>query len=253
MAIGAPAAIAQTDDYDKFSLSLGVFFTDRESDTRFDTALGVPGDNVDLENQLGLDKSDSVFRIDGYYRFANKHQINFSAFDLSRTATVQIQEEINWNGTIFLIDTEINSDFDMTIYKVDYTWRFMQRDKGYLGLTGGLYIADFQMRLESSITNQLATDGTTAPLPVLGLRGEYDFSEKWSFRADAEVFAFEYGDFDGSLYDIYAGVDYGFSEHMAIGLGINSARMDLGVAKTNFAGDLDWQYEGALLYLKFSF
>jgi hypothetical protein len=83
MTIGAPAAIAQTEDDDKFRLSAGVFFTDRETDTRFDSVFGTPGTNVDMENVLGLDKSDSVFRIDGQYRFANKHQINFGLFDLS--------------------------------------------------------------------------------------------------------------------------------------------------------------------------
>ena len=62
---------------------------------------------------------------------------------------------------------------------------------------------------------------------------------------------FEYGDFDGSLYDVYAGLDYSFSEHVAIGIGINSVKIDLGLTKTNFAGNLDWQYEGALLFLKF--
>lgn len=253
IAFGAPAAIAQTDDYDKFSVSLGVFFTDRESDTRFDSSVGAPKTNVDLEEELGLDKSDSVFRVDGHYRFANSHQINFSVFDLSRSASTQIQADINWNGTVFLLDTIVDSDFDLTIYKVAYTWRFMQREEGYLGLTGGLYIANFDMRLDAQSTSQLENEGATAPLPVLGLRGEYDFSEKWSVHADAEFFALEYGDFDGSLYDIYAGLDYGFSKHVAIGLGINSVKMDLGLTKTNFTGDLDWQYEGALLYLKFNF
>ena len=78
MIFAAPAAIAQTDDYDKFSLSLGVFFTDRETDTRIDTSLGAPGSDIDMEEILGLDKTDSVFRLDGVFRFAPKHQINSS-------------------------------------------------------------------------------------------------------------------------------------------------------------------------------
>jgi hypothetical protein len=129
----------------------------------------------------------------------------------------------------------------------------MQRDKGYIGLTGGLYIADIKMTLDTvNLTeNRSEVGGATAPLPVLGFRGEYKFSERWSFRADAEIFFFEYGDFDGSLYDVYAGLDYSFSEHVALGVGINSVSMDLGVTKTIFPGELDWQYGGALLFLKF--
>ncbi len=250
---GAPVTIAQTEDYDKWSLNLGVFFTDRETDTRLDAVSGTPGSDVDLEEELGLDKSDSVFRFDGSFRFVPKHQIDFSAFDLSRTASARIQETINWNDTIFLIDTSLETDFDLTIYKAAYTWRFLQRAQGYLGLTGGLYIADTRMSLIAPISGQQEVSDMTAPLPVFGLRGEYSFSEKWSFRASGEIFIYESGDYDGSLYDFYAGVDYRLFEHVAVGIGINTVRMDIGVTKPDLTGDLDWRYEGGLLFFKFDF
>ena len=88
---------------------------------------------------------------------------------------------------------------------------------------------------------------------MFGLRGEYSFSEKWSFRASGEIFIYESGDYDGSLYDFYAGVDYRLFEHVAVGIGINTVRMDIGVTKPNLTGDLDWRYEGGLLFFKFDF
>ena len=253
MTFGAAAAIAQTDDFDKFGVSLGWFFTDRETDTRFDSTIGSPGTDVDLEEELGLDKTDSAFRVDGYYRFAEKHQINFSVFDLSREATTQIQEDISWDDTVFLLDTVLTTEFDLVIYKIDYTWRFMQRDKGYLGLTAGLYIADFDFDLFTTNIDLFERAGATAPLPVIGLRGEYNFSEKWSFQADGEIFFFEYENWDGSLYDVYAGLEYQWFEHMGIGVGVNAVKMDLGVTKTVLSGDLDWEYTGALLFVRFNF
>lgn len=44
-----PASIAQTEDYEKLSLSQGVFFTDQETNTRFDSSGGAPGTEVGLE------------------------------------------------------------------------------------------------------------------------------------------------------------------------------------------------------------
>ena len=85
------------------------------------------------------------------------------------------------------------------------------------------------------------------------MRGQYDFSDKWSLRGSAELFAFEYGDFDGSLYDLYAGLDYQLFKHVAIGVGVNSVDFNVGVTKTNFNGDLDWRYTGGLLFFKFDF
>lgn len=247
-------ATAQTSDQEKFSISIGLFVTDRDSETQFDGQVGsMIGTNVDVESELGLNTSDSVFRLDGYYRFNQKHRIDFSWFDLSRTGSKQIQRDINWKDTLFAVDTVIDSEFDLSIYKVAYTWSFMQRDRGYLGLTAGLYIADISTSLSAPSVGTQEGGGFTAPLPVIGLRGKYHFSDKWSFRASGEIFAFAYGDFDGSLYDMYVGVDYQLFDRMAIGVGLNSVRMNLGVDKENANGDLDWNYDGGLIFLKFAF
>lgn len=63
----------------------------------------------------------------------------------------------------------------------------------------------------------------------------------------------DYGDYSGSIYDVYAGLDYQLFEHMAIVLGVNSVRINLLITKGNFDGDLDWRYDGGLLFFKFDF
>ena len=240
-------------DDESFSVSLGVFLTARDSQTRVDGAIPGSGTPVDLESDLGFDKSDTVFRVDGYYRFNDKHRIDFSIFDLSRSASKQIQTEIDWNDTIYPIDTAVDASLDLAIYKLAYTWSFMQRDKGYLGLTAGLYTADIGTSIAAESIGRSSSSGVTAPLPVIGLRGQYDLSEKWSLRGSAEIFAIEYGDYSGSLYDVYASVDYQVTEHVALGAGLNLVNINVGVDKSNLAGDLDWRYDGGLLFLKFDF
>ena len=252
MSVSSPA-LAQSTDFDRFSISLGVFVTNRDSKTQLDGQIPNSGTPVDLENDLGFDKSDTVFRVDGVFRFNEKHRIDFSAFDLSRSASKQIQKDIEWNGEPFPIDTVVDASLDLNIYKVAYTWSFLRRDKGYLGATAGLYVADVGTSLAAESIGRSSSGGVTAPLPVFGLRGQYDLAEKWSLRGSAEIFAIEYGDFSGSLYDLYAGVDYQLFERMAVGLGINSVNLNVGVTKGNFDGDLDWQYDGGLLFFKFDF
>jgi hypothetical protein len=247
-------AVAQSADAERFSFSLGVFITDRDSKTRLDAQVGgMTGTEVDVEGDLGVDNSDTVFRLDGYYRFNEKHRVDFSWFDLSRTGTKQIQRDIDWNDSSFPLDTVINSEFDLAIYKAAYTWSFLRRDTGYIGLTAGLYVADIKTALSAPAIMTQEVGDITAPLPVFGLRGEYNFSEKWSFRASGEFFVFEYEDFDGSLYDLYVGLDYQLFDRMAVGVGINSVKMDIGVVKENVTGNLDWQYDGGLIFLKFDF
>ena len=58
---------------------------------------------------------------------------------------------------------------------------------------------------------------------------------------------------DGSLTDLYAGIDYQLFTHAAIGLGLNSMRMDVDVSGSRLNGSLDWQYDGVLLFCKLDF
>lgn len=249
--LGNPATALAEDG--NFSVSLGAFLTNRDSQTRVDGTIPDSGTPVDLENDLGFDKSDTVFRIDGYYRFNEKHRIDFSVFDLSRSASKQIQTEIDWNDTIYPIDTVVDAGLDLAIYKLAYTWSFMRRDSGYLGLTAGLYTADIGTSISAESIGRSSSSGFTAPLPVLGLRGQYDLSARWSLRGSAEIFAVEYGDFSGSLYDIYVGLDYQITDHVAIGAGVNLVNINVGVSKPNLDGDLDWRYDGGYIFFTFDF
>ncbi len=254
LALVVPAgADAQQPGDERGGLSLGLFVTDRDTETRIDASSDSPGSDVDLEKDLGLDSSDSVFRIDGYFKFNDKHRIDASWFDLSRSSVKQIDREIEWNGTIYPINTNINSVFDLDIYKVAYTWSFIRQDKGYVGLSAGLYIADFATTLDAAAIGQREVGDGTAPLPVLGLRGEYRFTDRWTFRASGELFVFEYDNWDGSLYDVYAGIDYRLTNHFSVGAALNAVTFDIGVSEENFSGNVDWGYVGGLLFLKVGF
>lgn len=241
------------DELPRFSVSVGAFFTDRSSDTRIDADSTDSGTEIDLEDDLGFDKSDTVFRIDAYWRFAERHRIDVSVFDLSRNSTRVIDRDITIGDTTYPIDTELTADSDLTIYKADYTWSFLQSGRNFLGVTAGLYVADIGTRFAGPLQADRESRGITAPLPVFGLRGAYGFAERWSLRANAEIFVYEYNEFKGSLYDVFAGVDFAMTESIALGLGVNAVRMDLEFDADRFNGDVDWDYAGAMLYLKFDF
>jgi hypothetical protein len=244
------SAVAETDP--RFSVGVGAFFTDRDSRARIDGDSG-SGTDVDLENDLGLDKSDTVIRVDGYWRFAEKHRIDLSAFDLSRSASKLIEKDIVWGDTTYPVSTQVDAELDLAIYKLAYTWEFLKRGRSFLGATAGLYVMDIGTSLSASTLASRESHDVTAPLPVFGLRGEYRFADRWSLRGSAEVFVIEYGDYDGSLYDFFAGLDFSITDNIAVGVGINSVELDVGVTKGSFQGNLDWKYDGALAYLKFDF
>ena len=234
---------------EKFSIGLGAFITDQTSTTRLDGE----GSDIDFEKDLGLDSSGTFFRADGYYRFNSKHRLDFSIYDLSRDGAAQIDREVMFNDNTFDIDTTVSSNFDLLILKAGYTYTFLQRDRGYLGLSLGLYTADTKIKLSEPTVGSVESKSVTAILPVAGLRGEYAMTPKWTLRGNGEIFRYEIDNIDGSFTDVYAGVDYKLNKQLAIGLGYNKVLLNVEASKNNFSGDLDWDYDGALIYFKYDF
>ncbi len=237
---------------DRFSISLGAFITDRDTDSRLDSVAG-QGTAIDFEKDLGLDASGTVLRLDGYYRFNRRHRIDFAVFDLSRDASATIDEQIDFGDETFGVNTTVSAEFDLLIVKAAYTWSVFDRNNGYLGLTAGLYTADTKSSLSEPTLGVAETRSITAPLPVVGLRGEYQLSQWWTLRGSAEFFAIEVDNVDGQLTDLHVGIDYRPAKRWAVGLGYNSVRIEVDSTKAAFTGSLDWAYDGALLYLKLGF
>ena len=248
----ASFAAAEQDDT-RLSLSIGAFITDRDSEARADASNRDLGTVIDLEDDLGLDSSDTVLRLDGFYRLADKHRIDFSTFDLSRSASKQIDRELSWKDTTFVLNANVQSDFDLSIYKVAYTWSFLKNERGFLGATVGLYVADIGTSLDAPLIGSGEVGDATAPLPVVGLRGEYRLAERWALRASGEFFFLEYNDFDGALIDLLLGLEFDLSKNIDVGIGANSVRLDIEVDRDVLHGAFDWQYDGILAYLKFDF
>jgi hypothetical protein len=168
------AAFSQETDADDsgWGFSLGAFFADQDMKTQFEVSVGDIDIIVDLEDDLGLRGSQSVFRFVAYYDFNERHRLDLDVFDLSQNAVVTLTREIEWGDTIFPISAEVSTGLDLAIYKAAYTYHMLRREKYKLGVTGGLYVADVALRLNLLGGDEEERGEVTAPLPVFGLRGE---------------------------------------------------------------------------------
>jgi len=252
------AALAQGERYEteRGSLYLGVFITDRATDTRLDSDSGI-GTDIDFEEDLGFDRSMSVARLGGTFYLQPRQSIDFGVFDLSRDASRTIDETIEFGDQTFTINTLITSTFDLTITKVDYTFAPLSRPGGYLGFNAGFYIASTEVSLAAvgpSFSANRESEDLTAPLPVFGLRGEFEVTDRITLGGAAQFFKIEIDDTSGSLRDIYIGADYSFKENYAIGLAYNDVTMRITAEEDGgFRGELDWGYDGWLIYFKAGF
>ncbi len=242
--------------WEKWSLSLGGFASTLASDVRIGTP-GV-GAEIDLDEVLGMESSDTVFRIDAAYRFGSsrKHRWDFTWFDLSREATKTLSQEINIDGTIYPLGTTVDSVFDLAFYNVRYSYSFLQDDRVDLAGSVGLHVTEIGLTVHS-LAQGTSGDKVTAPLPLIGARLDVALTEKWYARSSVEFLYLALGDFKGGISDVLLAAEYRAWKNFAIGAGLNAVRMSLEAksesSNVKFEGDVNINFVGLLFYGKLMF
>jgi hypothetical protein len=67
-----------------------------------------------VERQLGISDRTS-FRLDGYWRFAERHTLRIMYFDENRSGQQTINDEIIFRGETYPINTQISARFETLV------------------------------------------------------------------------------------------------------------------------------------------
>ncbi len=94
---------------DKWKFELGGFFPAVDTQVKIDGTK--VGDTLDLEG-LGLSGDESVWRLNGYWRFAKKHRLGFGYYKLGRDGSVGLAEEITIGDIIIPVTASVNTELD---------------------------------------------------------------------------------------------------------------------------------------------
>ena len=249
--------------WEKFSLHLGVFLSDISSDLRFGSGIGV---DVNVEDLLGMESSVSVFRVDGSWRFTQnlRHRMGFSWYALRRKANKQVLQDFtieHLDGSVLTIPDgiQVDSYFDLDIYKLAYSYSLFQNDRFDLALSFGLFVMpiEFGFKATGAVTERV-NESITAPLPVAGFRGDFALTPEWFLRLGTEIFYLEIEQFKGSIYNGSGAVEYKPWEHVGVGLGVETMQINIEADGADypgidFKGNIEFTYFGLQLYTKIFF
>ena len=112
-------------------VELGWYFADLDSSFRLGSGTLGLGVDVDVEELLGLDKSDSAFRIDAGWRFtkSKRHKLEFMWFGFRRDGTEFLNQSVELpdgaGGTTTLGPGQFDSVFDFDLFKLTYEYSFI--------------------------------------------------------------------------------------------------------------------------------
>jgi hypothetical protein len=239
---------------DKYMVRLGAYFVDG-SDTQFSVSspIGI-GTVIDYQRDLGGESRETIPRIDAYYRFNERHRIDFTSFSIDRKGSRTLTLELTIGDEIYFVDETVNSGIKYTLYKLGYSYSFYHSPKVELSFTTGLNITSYDLSFSDTTGGKAEAAGFTAPLPMFGLRMGYAITPKWSVNYVAEAFFIEFEDkFKGALYNYELNTEYKLFKHFAIGAGLARLGSNVEVNDDDWNGQVSDSYRGYTLFGTFYF
>ncbi len=245
---------------DSFYLSLGGFLVGTNTRVRVNGD-EFDGDKIDLEQAFG-ESDTNRFRVDGFWRFADRHKLRFLWFDWNANRTRRLKEDFIFDDELYEADATVELDNGFSIYELAYEYSFLRRERHELSGTIGLHYTEFELSLKTKLdvngepvgsggANESASVG--APLPVIGLRWLWHIGDDFWFDVSGQYFALSIDEYDGNLQDYRVAVTWQPRKYLGIGLGYNAFDVNVDVKKDSWNGSLDWTYYGPLLFISASF
>jgi hypothetical protein len=236
-------------DEDKFKFSIGTFITDYDSEFRLTSSTLGKGTSLSFEDDLGLEESNEVIRLDGHYRFSPRHRLEFSYLDLSRDGKTVTTRPLIIDDTLFRRGSTLNTKFDFQVLKLAYAYSFWQTEKFDLSASGGMYTFDIDLQVKSADGKKESGDGT-APFPMFGLHLDYRLGKEVYFSTSFEYFVINESDFEGELTDARIGIEYRAFQNIGFGLGYNA--VTIYAEDTDGDDEFDYEYDGILVYISWN-
>jgi hypothetical protein len=243
---------------DAFQVSLGTYIVSADTTIRLDATNEDTGTTVDWDRVVGGGDA-SRFRLDGAWRFGDRHKLRAMWFDFSRSRTETLDREIEWGDEVFPVSAEATAKTRFSIYEVAYEYAFLKRETLELTGTAGIHWTQYKAELSATLNGASGTREASdsaklnAPLPVVGVRGLWRIHRNFWLDGAVQYFALQYDVYDGSILDTRIGVLWQPSKWVGIGLGYNRFDVDVDLDDNDFQGKFEWVYDGPQLFYNVSF
>jgi hypothetical protein len=265
LALGsAPAALA--DDVNlleaKFNVALGTFINGSKLKIRLDgeAGSGEAGTEVDWDSTFG-DDDQTRFRLDGLWRFGERHYMRFMYTDYSRSKTSSFDFDVEWDGETIPVGVDVKGELGFEIIEAAYEYAFLKRDNYELAGGIGLHYTTFDASLSATVQTpggggteeRGGTASVDAPLPLLGLHGMWRMGGNFYLDGHVQYFALSIDEYDGSIVNYRAAVIWQPKKYIGIGVGYDVFTVDVDAEKDNFNGSMDWKYSGPQIFFNVGF
>lgn len=241
---------------DDFSGSLGLFFTN------IDSEIGIDGrKKVDLEDDLGFDDQTDVFFGTFKWRFTESFHVSLEYLEIDRgNQSFTLDNDVNWDDLHFSAGSNIKSDAKVSFARLFVGYSFMQSEQFELGAGLGVHLMDIDTKISGQATingvfvsNAVRNKDTLAPLPNIGLFTAYAFSSKVIIKGRVDWLSADTGDYSGSLGSVVAEIQYQAFKNVGFGAGYHYLSTDIDIDTNSWSGNTNYTYYGPKIFMTINF
>lgn len=240
---------------DRFNLGIGGFWPDKTFQIRVDGT--VPGEQVDIHNDLRHDDSESTLSFNFRWRYGKNWSLWGQYWAIDSQGGSALTEELEWGDSVFQPGSFINAGMNMTVTRVFFGRSFLKNRPGHeFGVGAGFH----WMEIDTFIEGQAVTGGNPPafqrenveaafPLPNIGTWYLYSWSPKWVASARLDWLSASIGEYTGGLLNNEIGVNYQVSDTFGVSLAYNNFILDVDVDKPDWRGRVETSQAGIRLSL----
>ncbi|MFH6993473.1 hypothetical protein [Flavobacterium sp. FlaQc-48] len=259
--LNAPASPQDDDDLPwharRFKVTAGVFFPVNNTQIQVGSNNGNHGTEIDLEDDLGFSKSSTSFMGTFDWRISRRSRLGFEFFALDRSSTKTLEKEIDFGEHTYNINTRVTALFDVQIARIAYGYAFLSKPKYEVGLLIGTHVlfADLALRVDANQASLEYRDSFnfTAPLPDVGVWGEFVLAKRWGLYANANYFAIKIDNIDGRIVSYNLAISYNVHQNFSLTAGYTGLNFKVDAIKERLNGDLKWGYNGPTITAAYAF
>lgn len=247
---------------DRYYVNFGFFPTSKSVILDIDGNL--PNNPIDFGQTLGLKRQENTFAIDFNWRFSKqkKWSFGFEYFSVNNTQTAVLEEEFKWRNTIYPIGVQVDSGFEIQLYRIFFGRVISMGNKhefrGGIGLhtmniktfiQGKTYFGDLDIVLD---TDKRKID-VIAPVPNIGFSYLYAPHIRWDLSAKVDWFSIAIGDYSGTLWNLAPSVSFKVKDYLGIGVGYRYFKAKFNINRKVWKGGADLLYQGPLFMISGNF
>lgn len=238
---------------DRFSLRATYFSPSVDTLLRLDSPAGAPGTLITAEDDFGLNDSVKQGRLEFTAKIGKRNRLRMDFFKIDRFGDTVLNRTLNFGSGPFNVNERVLSSVDLRMLGFTNTLTLFEREKIQVGIGLGIHALEAELRGDVPARSRREEATGAGVFPTGALEATYRFTNRFSFNARGQYFSASFSDFDGSISDYHADVQFRWRPNMAFGLGWSSIRIALEVQDDDFPGRFDMKAKGPEAFVRVSF